>query len=782
MPETNSFDFPGVDVKQGSLAYLAHVRLAPYTFGGLLSSPIEPTMAYITDSDTTVSGAVISGGGTNKVLAWFNGINWIVIGSSGLAVSGQSIPNASGSTTTVAGVTTTAASATVTMAVSDFRTGQGILIPGAGIAPLGLGQPSALVATPTGTAGVTSHTWKVAAVNAAGGMTAAVSVTSALCNATLSLLNGVQLSWTGAANAVTYLIYRDNVFVAMTNGTAYLDGGWNLSSQLPIWAPTTPPAATTKQFYVGQVTLIRGSSTQITVSPAISTSVSGATAYHDDTAAIQAAVTAAGAASSGPTSGIPSSSAFNMPTAFQVEFPSGKQFNISSAITTSAAYLKLTCFGSATITQLGPQNLFIGANLNSLIVEHLNFNSGILHFYIGNANTNASNFKFTNCGFFTSLDHSVQTTGAYSTVMTFEDCIWGNCNGSVSSDVDILRVIGGWCQPNYHFMNANRGIFVQNHSRTYFDQIWEFNGLTGVPVLNDGVGFVSESRWVDCDGQVYWRSRAGGEFGGIPTVYVTSTAQTTTVPNDYQGAGVTIIGETLWANSSASTAATVVLRGLPRSISIVGARGPDGLALIGFDPTFNFTTAISNWKTGTGQTDESIFFNYFIDYAGATNLGSLATDKLWPKAMDYLIRQPQGFVKARAYRATAQTLTAGVDTKILLNTVSYDNNSLFSANSFIVKSTGYYFVTGQVLATAQFNNDTLTAKIKKNGVTDAWGSNGTTGAIATFSTISSTVSDMVFCTAGDAIQLYAQQSGAGPLLTDPSVNFLSVTGPFRTSS
>ena len=38
-------------------------------------------LAYITDSTTVTWGANITvGGGTNKVLAWYNGTNWTVVG------------------------------------------------------------------------------------------------------------------------------------------------------------------------------------------------------------------------------------------------------------------------------------------------------------------------------------------------------------------------------------------------------------------------------------------------------------------------------------------------------------------------------------------------------------------------------------------------------------------------------------------------------------------------------------------------------------------------------
>lgn len=36
---------------------------------------------YVTDSNTATWGATVAGGGANKVLAWYNGTNWTVVGS-----------------------------------------------------------------------------------------------------------------------------------------------------------------------------------------------------------------------------------------------------------------------------------------------------------------------------------------------------------------------------------------------------------------------------------------------------------------------------------------------------------------------------------------------------------------------------------------------------------------------------------------------------------------------------------------------------------------------------
>lgn len=55
-------------------------KLAPLAFASLPASPAEGMMAWVNDSNTAVWGATIAGGGTDKVLAVFNGTVWTVAG------------------------------------------------------------------------------------------------------------------------------------------------------------------------------------------------------------------------------------------------------------------------------------------------------------------------------------------------------------------------------------------------------------------------------------------------------------------------------------------------------------------------------------------------------------------------------------------------------------------------------------------------------------------------------------------------------------------------------
>jgi hypothetical protein len=59
---------------------VGHTKLTAKTFATLPSNPVAGMQAYITDCDTTTWGANAAGAGSNKVMVWYNGTNWTVIG------------------------------------------------------------------------------------------------------------------------------------------------------------------------------------------------------------------------------------------------------------------------------------------------------------------------------------------------------------------------------------------------------------------------------------------------------------------------------------------------------------------------------------------------------------------------------------------------------------------------------------------------------------------------------------------------------------------------------
>jgi hypothetical protein len=54
-------------------------QLTPVAFADLPTEATTGALACI--SDSTVTTGIIAGGGTNRVLGWFNGTNWTVVGT-----------------------------------------------------------------------------------------------------------------------------------------------------------------------------------------------------------------------------------------------------------------------------------------------------------------------------------------------------------------------------------------------------------------------------------------------------------------------------------------------------------------------------------------------------------------------------------------------------------------------------------------------------------------------------------------------------------------------------
>lgn len=70
----------GTGVKRPLRLLGSAVEVPTNTFATLPASPTTGMMSYVSDSNTAVWGAVIAGGSTNKILAWYNGTAWTVVG------------------------------------------------------------------------------------------------------------------------------------------------------------------------------------------------------------------------------------------------------------------------------------------------------------------------------------------------------------------------------------------------------------------------------------------------------------------------------------------------------------------------------------------------------------------------------------------------------------------------------------------------------------------------------------------------------------------------------
>ena len=60
--------------------FRGNLLVPPLTFATLPSRPAAGMQRYITDSNTATWGATAAGSGANKVMVWYNGTDWTVIG------------------------------------------------------------------------------------------------------------------------------------------------------------------------------------------------------------------------------------------------------------------------------------------------------------------------------------------------------------------------------------------------------------------------------------------------------------------------------------------------------------------------------------------------------------------------------------------------------------------------------------------------------------------------------------------------------------------------------
>jgi hypothetical protein len=102
----------------------------------------------------------------------------------------------------------------------------------------------------------------------------------------------------------------------------------------------------------------------------------------------------------------------------------------------------------------------------------------------------------------------------------------------------------------------------------------------------------------------------------------------------------------------------------------------------------------------------------------------------------------------RAYKTTTQTISQSVNTKVTLETESFDTNNNFASSRFTPTVAGYYQVNASVYVAATAN--ILLAMIYKNG---AEVSRGSYSAVDTYV---SNVSDLIYMNgSSDYIELFA---------------------------
>ncbi|NLE27712.1 MAG: hypothetical protein GX625_20725 [Clostridiaceae bacterium] len=144
-----------------------------------------------------------------------------------------------------------------------------------------------------------------------------------------------------------------------------------------------------------------------------------------------------------------------------------------------------------------------------------------------------------------------------------------------------------------------------------------------------------------------------------------------------------------------------------------------------------------------------------------------------------------GKIKARAYRNAAQNIDASGYTKVAIDTVSFDTESVadVTTNNRITPTLpGYYHVTGNVCAIGVPDGERVTAWIYKNGSRVSVGSYGLRQGAGGYAV--SITSDLIYMNGTtDYLELYAQNTHSSALAlyvggTISAYNYLSVLGPF----
>jgi hypothetical protein len=169
-------------------------------------------------------------------------------------------------------------------------------------------------------AGSTTYTYQVAAIDSLNGESAASSASTVTSGPAVLSLNATEtITWNCVSNALMYGIYGRSsgsvTFLGMagpcTNSAStktFTDYGNRLNT--PYWLPTTVPSTGTAQFLVTSISSGAGTGTVVLANLA-TTRVTSNLVQHDDTVAINSALSAAAATQGGGTVFFPANGAYN---------------------------------------------------------------------------------------------------------------------------------------------------------------------------------------------------------------------------------------------------------------------------------------------------------------------------------------------------------------------------------------------------------------------------------------------------------------------------------------
>jgi hypothetical protein len=290
------------------------------SMGAFFDSAGNLTSGVSVAPSTLVAGNGIAFAGVGPTTIASNiqaGPNVAITGTNPLVISapaGTAIPftpqafNASGSGSITTGTISSGSAALTLAAAIDFANGQGIRINHAGAA-FTLNPPTAASVTPTGTTGSTVYAYTIASLNATGGVGQSIAnVTTATGNATLSATNFNAVNWSppsGTAPAA-YAIYGNKagslVLIGIvpfgTNTFSDIGAAAITGTNLPDWLPAAPQTGASLASWLITTVSSGAGTTALTLAFNAITTATAQFVIHDDTASLQAAITAAQTAGS----------------------------------------------------------------------------------------------------------------------------------------------------------------------------------------------------------------------------------------------------------------------------------------------------------------------------------------------------------------------------------------------------------------------------------------------------------------------------------------------------
>ena len=322
---------------------------------------------------------------------------------------------ASGSAQNTTGSISASSNNLALAAAVDFANGQGIRINHAGAA-FSLNQPTSCSGTARGTTGSTTYQYKVASLDAAGGVGAATSSFSvANGNAVLAFPNYIKIVCTAPTGTAPagYAVYRYNgsiytlVGIISNNAPTFYDVNYGVSTVgAPDFLPSAAQASSLADWLITTVSS-GGGTTSLTLAVSATTTAASSGVYHDDTIAFAAAVTASASTTNAlsipcgtysltstitiPTNGFNISGFGNCSVVFKVN-PAGNTFAYSQG----NAFIGNVFFKAQALQSSGYFIDFSSNTIGNNQIDNVSSYGGANIINLGGAQNMVSNFIFNN--------------------------------------------------------------------------------------------------------------------------------------------------------------------------------------------------------------------------------------------------------------------------------------------------------------------------------------------------------------------------------------------------